>query len=88
MGFPRSCRRLSAVYVVIPTVLAAVISHQVVELKFFPDTAVETFEAPRWGLHTLGQPHHARVRALGPRGPFAVDEVNSAPAASRRSQSL
>ena len=46
-----------------------------VELKFFPDYPIETFEAPRWGLGTYGQRHHAAIQARSPFGPLVVDEV-------------
>ena len=58
---------------------------QVVELKFFPDDPIETFQGVRWGLWTLGQSHHARVRQLGPHGPFTVDDNGSEDAAAAQS---
>lgn len=44
-------------------------------MKFFPDYPIETFEAPRWGLGTYGQRHHAAIQARSPFGPLVVDEV-------------
>ena len=52
---------------------------QVIELGFFPDEPVETFQAPQFGVATLGarRPHAeggvGTVRAFGPLGPCHVD---------------
>lgn len=60
---------------------------KVVQLGFFPDDPVETFQAPHWGILTLGHPHHAEVGAYGPLGPRNVNEVpqNHEPAVETQS---
>lgn len=46
-----------------------------VQLAFYPDHPIETFQAPQWGIYTLGEPHHAAVAAYGPLGPHNVGDV-------------
>lgn len=50
------------------------IAQKVVQLGFFPDDPVETFQAPEWGILTKGEAHHA-VGAYGPLGPRNVGDV-------------
>jgi hypothetical protein len=52
---------------------------QVIELGFFPDEPVETFQAPYFGVATLGarRPHAeavGTVGSFGSLGPFHFDE--------------
>ena len=54
---------------------------QVIELGFFPDVPVETFQAPYFGVATLGarRPHAEGVATVGAYGYLGPSRVDSSP---------